>query len=160
MSYIPHKVDLVLEQHEKHKHRYRLSLVIIDAAGIRMQENQPIMLSHDGLQRQNVPEKEYPYCIDMWTEDHVTSFLLAKELDILLPTFEGMNGRLLHNVYDMCISSQQVMFSLLKEDVARSQLTKTLSLKSYFSFLEEIKVYIPLKMCNGANSTSVICNLM
>ncbi|CAM4981415.1 unnamed protein product [Rotaria socialis] len=103
---------------------------------------------------------EYPYCIDMWTEDHVTSFLLAKELDILLPTFEGMNGRLLHNVYDMCISSQQVMFSLLKEDVARSQLTKTLSLKSYFSFLEEIKVYIPLKMCNGANSTSVICNLM
>ncbi|CAF3829221.1 unnamed protein product [Rotaria magnacalcarata] len=57
MSYIPHKVDLVLEQHEKHKNRYRLSLVIIDAAGIRMQENQPIMLSHDGLQRQNVPEK-------------------------------------------------------------------------------------------------------
>ncbi|CAM4909027.1 unnamed protein product [Rotaria socialis] len=103
---------------------------------------------------------EYPYCIGMWTEDHVTSFLLAKELDILLPTFEGMNGRLLHNIYDMCISSQQIMFSLLKEDVARSQLTKTLSLKSYFSFLEEIKVYIPLKMCNGANSTSVICNFM
>ncbi|CAF2497293.1 unnamed protein product [Rotaria sp. Silwood2] len=106
------------------------------------------------------PVVEYPHCIDMWTKDHVKSFLLDKELSILLLAFEGMNGHLLHKVYDMCQAGQQAMFSSLKEDVARSQLTLALSLKDYLTFLEEIKVYIPYKTDDKLNPTSVICNLM
>ncbi|CAF3482140.1 unnamed protein product [Rotaria sp. Silwood1] len=106
------------------------------------------------------PIVEYPHCIDMWTKDHVKSFLLDKELNILLPAFEGMNGRLLHKVYDMCQTSQQAMFSSLKEDVSRSQIITTLSLKDYLTFLEEIKVYVPYTTNDRLNPTSAICNLM
>ncbi|CAF3602154.1 unnamed protein product [Rotaria socialis] len=106
------------------------------------------------------PVVEYPHYIDMWTKDHVKSFLLDKELDMLIPTFEGMNGRLLHKVYNMCQTNEQAMFSSLKEDVARSQLTTALSLKDYLIFLDEIKIYIPYKAGDQLNPTSAICNLM
>ena len=103
---------------------------------------------------------KYPNCIDMWTKDHVKSFLLEKELDTLLSSFEGMNGRLLHNVYTMCQENQQAMFLSLKEDVARCQHTTALSLKEYLVFLEEIKVYIPYVTDNRLNPVSTVCNLM
>ncbi|CAF4295491.1 unnamed protein product [Rotaria socialis] len=106
------------------------------------------------------PVVEYPHYIDMWTKDHVKSFLLDKELDMLIPTFEGMNGRLLHKVYNMCQTNEQAMFSSLKEDVARSQLATALSLKDYLIFLDEIKIYIPYKAGDQLNPTSAICNLM
>jgi hypothetical protein len=104
--------------------------------------------------------REYPHCIDIWTKDHVKSFLLDKELDALLFAFEGMNGRLLHNVYTMCQANQPAMFSSLKEDVTRSQHNATLSLKDYLTFLEEIKIYIPYTANNQLNPASVVCNLM
>ncbi|CAF3902531.1 unnamed protein product [Rotaria magnacalcarata] len=96
----------------------------------------------------------------MWTKDHVKSFLLDKELDILIPAFEGMNGRLLHKVYNMCQTNEHAMFSSLKEEIAKSQLTTALSLKDYLIFLDEIKVYIPCKAGDQLNPTSAICNLM
>lgn len=96
----------------------------------------------------------------MWTQDHVKQFLLDKGLDNLQQVFEGMNGYLLHRIYDMCESNQQVMFSSLKEDVARSQLKKTLNLKDYVTFLEEIKVYVPFKTSERLNRTSTVCTLM
>jgi hypothetical protein len=95
----------------------------------------------------------------MWTEEHVKSFLLDKELDALLPVLEGMNGQLLHQTYSMCQANQQGMFLSLKEDVARSQ-SATLSLKDYLTFLKEIKVYVPYTVGNQLNPTSVVCNLM
>jgi hypothetical protein len=95
----------------------------------------------------------------MWTEEHVKSFLLDKELDALLPVLEGMNGQLLHQTYSMCQANQQGMFLSLKEDVARSQ-RGTLSLKDYLTFLKEIKVYVPYTVGNQLNPTSVVCNLM
>ncbi|CAF1686686.1 unnamed protein product [Rotaria magnacalcarata] len=106
------------------------------------------------------PVVEYPHCVDMWTKDHVKSFLLDKELDILIPAFEGMNGRLLHKVYNMCQTNEHAMFSSLKEEIAKSQLTTALSLKDYLIFLDEIKVYIPCKAGDQLNPTSAICNLM
>jgi hypothetical protein len=104
--------------------------------------------------------REYPHCIDTWTEEHVKSFLLDRKLDVLLGAFEGMNGRLLHRAYTMCQANQQAMFSSLKEDIAQSQHTVTLSLKNYLIFLEEIKVYIPYSLDNRLNPTSAVCNLM
>jgi len=104
--------------------------------------------------------REYPHCIDLWTQEHVKSFLLDKELDVLLLAFEGMNGRLLHKAYSMCKANEQAMFSSLKEDVTRSQHTTTLSLKDYLTFLEEIKVYVPYKIGDPLNPTSAVCNLM
>ena len=95
----------------------------------------------------------------MWTEDHVKSFLLDKELDALLPVLEGMNGKLLHQAYFMCQANQQGMFLSLKEDVNRSQ-HGTLSLKDYLTFLEEIKIYIPFTVTNPLNPISTVCNLM
>ena len=95
----------------------------------------------------------------MWTTEHVKSFLLDKELDALLPVFEGLNGQFLHQTYSMCQTNQQGMYLSLKEDVARSQLA-TLSLKDYLTFLKEIKVYIPYTVGNQLNPTSTICNLM
>jgi hypothetical protein len=96
----------------------------------------------------------------MWTKDHVESFLLDKQLDVLLSAFEGMNGRLLHKVYTMCQSNEQAMFLSLKEDVARSQHTTILSLKDYVTFLEEIKIYIPYKTTGQLNPASTVCNIM
>ena len=103
--------------------------------------------------------REYPHSIDMWTEEHVKSFLLDKELDALLPVIEGMNGQLLHQVYAMCQANQQGMFLSLKDDVAKSQ-RSTLNLKDYLTFLKEIKTYIPYTVGNQLNPTSVVCNLM
>jgi len=103
--------------------------------------------------------REYPHCIDKWTEEHVKSFLLDKNLDIFLPVLEGMNGQLLHQVYLMCQANQQGMFLSLKDDVAKSE-QGTLSLKDYLTFLKEIKVYIPYTHSNHLNPTSVVCSLM
>ncbi len=47
LDYIPHEVGLVLIKCEKHKNRYRFSLVIIDAADIRIHENQSIPRSNN-----------------------------------------------------------------------------------------------------------------
>ncbi|CAF1241696.1 unnamed protein product [Rotaria sordida] len=102
---------------------------------------------------------KYPHCIDMWTEDHVKSFLLDKELDAFLPILEGMNGKLLHQAYSMCQTNQQGMFLSLKEDVNRSQ-HAILSLKDYLTFLEEIKIYIPFTANNSLNPISTVCNLI
>jgi hypothetical protein len=96
----------------------------------------------------------------MWTEEHVKSFLLDKELNGLLSAFKGMDGRLLHQAYDMCQSNRQAMFSSLKEDVTRSQHITTLTLKDYLTFLNEIKAYIPYKTDDPSNPTSAVCNLM
>ncbi len=104
--------------------------------------------------------REYPHCIDMWTQEHAKTFLLDKKLDVLLSAFEGMNGRLLHKAYGMCLANEQAMFASLKEDIARSQRTTTLSLKDYLTFLEEIKIYIPYKTGDSLNPTSVVCNVM
>jgi hypothetical protein len=95
----------------------------------------------------------------MWTKEHVKSFLLDKELDVLLPALEGMNGKLLHQVYTMCQANQQAMFSSLKEEAAKSQ-RATLSLKDYLTFLEAIKTYVPYTIGDQSNPTSVVCNLM
>jgi hypothetical protein len=103
--------------------------------------------------------RQYPHCIDVWTEEHVKSFLLDKELDALLPVLEGMNGQLLHQAYSMCQANQQGMFLSLKEDVAKSH-RSTLSLKDYLTFLKEIKIYIPYTVGNQLNPTSTVCNLM
>ncbi|CAF1609717.1 unnamed protein product [Adineta ricciae] len=106
---------------------------------------------------------EYPHCIDTWTEEHVKSFLVAKKIPSLLGAFQGMNGRLLHRLYDMCQSNQQAMFVSLKEDVAQSSnASSLLTLKDYLIFLEEIKAYIPYKSGAGTqiNPTSAVCSLM
>jgi hypothetical protein len=95
----------------------------------------------------------------MWTQEHVKSFLLDKELDALLPVMEGMDGQLLHQAYSMCQANQQGMFLSLKEDVARSQ-RAPLSLKDYLAFLRDIKAYIPYTAGNQLNPTSAVCNLM
>ncbi len=104
--------------------------------------------------------REYPHCIDMWTAEHVNSFLLDKDLDVLVPAFEGMTGRLLHRAYAMCLANEKEMFSSLKEDVSRSQHTNTLSLKDYLTFLEEFKIYVPYKTGDPSNPTSTVCSLM
>jgi hypothetical protein len=103
--------------------------------------------------------RKYPHCIDKWTEEHVKSFILDKNLDIFLPVLGGMNGQLLHQVYLMCQANQQGMFLSLKDDVARSE-QGTLTLKDYLTFLKEIKVYIPYPPVNHLDSTSAVCNLM
>ncbi len=103
--------------------------------------------------------REYPHCIDKWTQDHVKSFLLDKELDALMPVLEEMNGQLLHQVYSMCQANQQGMFLSLKEDVAKFK-QGTLSLKDYLTFLKEIKVYIPYTSSNHLNPTSAVCDLL
>ncbi|CAF1546816.1 unnamed protein product [Adineta ricciae] len=105
------------------------------------------------------PAVEYPHCIDQWTEHHVKSFLLDKQLSILLPIFEGMDGQLLHQSYSMCQANQHAMFLSFKEDIAKSQ-HMTLNLKEYLIFLKEIKIYIPHTIGNQSNATSVVCNLM
>ncbi|CAF1175287.1 unnamed protein product [Rotaria sordida] len=105
------------------------------------------------------PVVTYPHCIDLWAKDHVKSFLLDKELDALLPVLEGMNGKLLNEAYSMCQANKQGMFLSLKEDVNKSQRT-TLTLKDYLTFLDEIKIYIPLTQNNSLNTTSTVCNLM
>lgn len=87
------------------------------------------------------------------------SFLLDKQLDALLPVIEGMDGTLVHQTYSMCLTNQQGMFSLLKEDVSRSG-RSTLSLKDYLIFLREIKVYIPYKAERRMNSTLPICSIL
>ncbi len=106
-----------------------------------------------------VCSRKYPHCIDSWTDEHVKSFLLDKELDALLPALEGMNGHLIHETYSMCRANQQAMFSSLKEDVAKNQ-GGTLTLKDYLTFLKEMQVYIPYTTGNQVNPTSVVCNLM
>lgn len=95
----------------------------------------------------------------MWTEEHVKSFLLDKELDMLLPVVDGMNGQLLHQVYSMCQVDQKGMYLSMKEDIAKSQ-HETLSLKGYLTFLKDIKPYIPYSADNRLKPTSAICNLM
>lgn len=102
----------------------------------------------------------YPHCIDQWTEEHVKSFLLDKELNVLILPFEGMNGRLLHQAYQMCQTNQQAMFSALREEVEKSQQGTVLKLKDYLTFLEGIRIYIPLKPTDSLNPTSAVCNLM
>ncbi|CAF4265132.1 unnamed protein product, partial [Adineta steineri] len=105
------------------------------------------------------PLVEYPHFIDRWTEQHVKSFLLDKDLDILLPVLDGMDGQLLHQTYSICQANQQAMFLSFKEDIVKSQQT-TLTLKEYLTFLKEIKVYIPYTIGNQLNSPSAVCNLM
>ncbi len=103
--------------------------------------------------------REYPHCIDSWTEEHVESFLLDNELDSLLPVLQEMKGQLLHQTYLMCQANKQGMFLSLKDDVDKSG-RAILTLKDYLTFLKEIKVYIPYTSSNQGNSTSAVCNLM
>ncbi|CAF1182371.1 unnamed protein product [Adineta steineri] len=115
--------------------------------------------SNVDVKKEPRPVVEYPHFIDRWTEQHVKSFLLDKDLDILLPVLEGMDGQLLHQTYSICQANQQAMFLSFKEDIAKSQ-QETLSLKQYLTFLKEIKVYIPYTIGNQLNSPSAVCNLM
>ena len=41
----------MLTERPFHKNRYRFSLIIIDANGIKMKEQLPVMLDHNGLQK-------------------------------------------------------------------------------------------------------------
>ena len=87
------------------------------------------------------------------------SFLLDKQLDVLVPAMKGMSGQLLHQLYTMHQTNQQVMFLSLRDDVAKSG-HENLTLKDYLTFLREIKVYIPHTNDSQPNSPSVICDLM
>lgn len=95
----------------------------------------------------------------MWNEEHVKSFLLDKDLDVLLSVFDGMNGQLVHQAYKMCQTNQQGMFLSMKDDISKST-HGTLSLKDYLTFLKEIKAYIPYTIENPLSPTSAICGLM
>jgi len=90
----------------------------------------------------------------------VKSFLLDKDLDALLEVFDGMNGQVLLQAYNMCLANQQVMYIALRDDVAKSG-SATLTLKDYLKFLKEIKIYVPIVIGgNQVNPTSTVCNLM
>lgn len=104
--------------------------------------------------------REFPPCVDQWTEEHVRAFLIGKKLHALLGAFEGMNGRLLHRAYHMCLSNQQAMFSSLKEDAAQSPYKTAVSLKDYLLFMEEIKAYVPHVAGAPTNPASAVCSLM
>ena len=106
-----------------------------------------------------VYSREYPPCLLNWSEEHVKSFLLHKELDALLPVLETMNGQLVYQVYTMCQANQQGMFLSCKEDVARSQLGP-LTLKDYLVFLNEIKIYVPISTHQSTYQSSALCHIM
>ena len=107
----------------------------------------------------SIRSRTHSHSIDTWTEEDVKSFLLDKELDVLIPVMERMNGQLLHQLYSMHRTNQLAMFLSMKEDVAKCS-QRILTFKDYFTFLSEIKVYIPHMNETQINSSSTICCVM
>ncbi len=50
---IPHEAHFMLTKQPSHKNRHRFSLIVIDANGIQMKGQHPIVLCHNGLQNNN-----------------------------------------------------------------------------------------------------------
>jgi hypothetical protein len=103
--------------------------------------------------------RDYPHCIDLWTKDHIKSFLISKNLNSLFPVVADMNGRVLHELYIMCKTNRESMFQTMKSEVAADGQQKPLTLGTYLCFLDEIKKYIPHTPGDNSQS-SVICTLM
>jgi len=103
--------------------------------------------------------RDYPHCIDLWTKDHVKSFLVNENLNSLLPVFANMNGRVLHEMYTMCKTNRDSMFQTMKGEVAADGQQKPLTLSTYLCFLDEIQKYIP-RVPGDKSQSSVICTLM
>jgi hypothetical protein len=72
--------------------------------------------------------------INQWAENDVLDFLLAHRLNQLIPLCEGMNGRALLQLYNICISHTLRAFSLLKDEL-KSKDNTILSLSVYSKFL-------------------------
>jgi hypothetical protein len=69
--------------------------------------------------------RDYPHCIDLWTKDHVKSFIINENLNSLLPVIVNMNGRVLHEMYTMCKANRNSMFQTMKDEVAADGQHKT-----------------------------------
>ena len=102
-------------------------------------------------------QREYSTCIDEWNNDHVRSFLIDKQLTSLLPVVDGMNGRVLHMMYSMCINNPEAMFVRLKADTTAEH---PLNMSTYLRFLYEIKQFVPNTTDKKSNKGSSICSIL
>jgi hypothetical protein len=60
-----------------------------------------------------------------------------------------MNGNLLHELYQMCLSNRESMFHTLKTEISTLNSTnQPLTLLVYLRFLNEIQKYIPSFVIN------------
>ena len=68
-------------------------------------------ITHDLPPPQHTPsivdKSELPHCVDLWSAEHVHSFLIINNFNSLLPVFADFNGRLLHEAYCMCQSNRR-----------------------------------------------------
>ncbi|CAF4131332.1 unnamed protein product [Rotaria sp. Silwood2] len=107
--------------------------------------------------------KDYPHDIDLWTKDHVQSFLINEKLDSLMPVLGNMNGRLLHETYKRCKANWEPLFQIFKSEVAADNEQKILTIETYIRFLDEIEKYIPMvpeDISQSSSPTSTVCNLI
>jgi hypothetical protein len=72
--------------------------------------------------------------INQWTETDVVDFLLAHRLNQLIPLCEGMNGRVLMQLYKICVAHRLKAFSVLKDELKWKDNT-ALPLGVYSQFL-------------------------
>ncbi|CAF1310789.1 unnamed protein product [Adineta ricciae] len=104
---------------------------------------------------------ELPHCIDVWSADHVRSFLVANNFTSLLPVFTDFNGQLLHQAYAMCQLNRETMFHSMKNEVATCEHVLPLTLGTYLHFLNALKQYIPISNSDTAQTpASMICSVM
>ncbi|CAF0924268.1 unnamed protein product [Rotaria sp. Silwood1] len=102
-----------------------------------------------------------PHCIDLWSIDHVRSFLIDNNFISLLPIFPNFNGHLLHQAYSMCQINRESMFQAMRHEIIADGTVPPLTLATYLQFLEQLKKYIPLNINESSQiPISSICNIM
>ncbi|CAF3705481.1 unnamed protein product [Rotaria sordida] len=104
---------------------------------------------------------DLPHCIDSWSTEHVRSFLINNNFTSLLPVFPDFNGHLLHQAYSMCQISRESMFQAMRHEVIANETVPPLTLATYLSFLDRLKIYIPVNINESSQiPMSSICNIM
>ncbi|CAM4961869.1 unnamed protein product [Rotaria socialis] len=104
--------------------------------------------------------RNYPPCINQWTNDDVRLFLTNENFGSLLPVLGNMNGRLLHEAYRKCKTYWDLMFQTFKSEVAADDQQKMLSIDTYIRFLAEIEKYVPDDKTQSSERVSKMCILL
>jgi hypothetical protein len=109
--------------------------------------------------------RKLPHCINQWTHDHVKSFFISIGLEnTLLILCIRMDGHGLLHLYEMCMINRESMFQSLKFELTEEH-HKLLPIADYVTFLNKIKIYVPLTSAKFRNAqsdavSSAICNVM
>jgi hypothetical protein len=73
-----------------------------------------------------------------WNESVVRDFFTRKNLSELLPLFNGINGKELVNLYEMCMMSSVSMYRSLKSELFTVH-DKVLSISAYLHFIDRLR---------------------